>query len=91
MNQVTIELAVKALEAEKIKVQSAIAELKAGLNGRTVRRAHGAISRPHAGAVASRTPARRGRRRLSPAARRALSDAARRRWVQARAAGKRSL
>ncbi|HEX4999438.1 MAG TPA: hypothetical protein VFY29_14515 [Terriglobia bacterium] len=96
MNQTTIELAVQALEAEKAKVDAAIAELRASINGRggakpAVRRAPSAAVITVTGATAARVGTRKPARRMSAAARKALSDSAKRRWAKAKAAGKSSL
>jgi hypothetical protein len=93
MNQVTIELAVSALEAERTRIAEAIADLKAGLNGRATARTQKIVKEATAATVA--TPARsqgsKGRRRITAAGRVALALAAKRRWAKAKAAGKSTL
>jgi hypothetical protein len=92
MQNQTIALAIQALEAERNRVDDAIAELK-GLNGRSSvapRRAVGRVG-PTTVVVATKAQSRGPRRRLSPAGRRALAESARRRWAKARAAGKSTL
>jgi hypothetical protein len=90
MNNTTIELAIEALEAEKAKIDAAIAELRGGAAGRTVVRA--VVARPR-GVATSPKPAggRPRKRRITAAGRAALAAAAKRRWAKTKAAGKKSL
>jgi hypothetical protein len=90
MNQTTIELAVQALEIEKAKVDSAIAELKASLNGRGRPKPAG-LRALSVDTVAAKVTTQKTKRHMSAAARKALSESAKRRWAKARAAGKSKL
>jgi hypothetical protein len=93
MNQTTIVLAISALEAERSRVDGALAELRSSLNGHRVVRSRAVMGgvMPTPLSEPSKARGRRGRRRISAAGRKALSEAARRRWAKARAAGKRTL
>jgi hypothetical protein len=87
MNQNTIELAISALQAEKAKIDAAIAELRGRSNGRQpASRATLTVSVPSKVAGGGRR-----KRRISAAGRAALAAAAKRRWAKAKAAGKSSL
>jgi hypothetical protein len=88
MNQNTIELAIQALEAEKAKVEAAIAELKSGLNGRSGAPRRAVAAREMPTTTVAEKAGRRRKRRITAAGRKALAEAARRRWAKARAAGK---
>jgi hypothetical protein len=86
MNQNTIELAIGALEAERTKIDAAIAELRGGSNGRQVTsKATLAVSAP------TKVAGGRRKRRISAAGRAALAAAAKRRWAKAKKAGKKTL
>lgn len=89
MDQKTTELVISALEAQKDKLNSAIAELKASLNGRGASKAAAAEAKP-AGS-STKVVAAKPKRRMSAAARKALSDSAKRRWAKAKKAGKSTL
>ena len=89
MNQNTIELAIQALEAEKARIDEAIAELNGGRNHERVTRSKSPI--PAGVATSPKPQGRSGRRRMTAAGRAALAAAAKRRWAKAKAAGKKTL
>jgi hypothetical protein len=91
MNQNTIELAISALEAEKVKIDAAIAELGGGTIGRPAARKVAPATAM--GVATSPKPAggRPRKRRITAAGRAALAAAAKRRWAKTKAAGKKSL
>lgn len=68
------------LEAERDRLDRAIAALQSSQTGRGWRATKGRAEN-----------GRRGRRHLSPAARKKIADAARRRWAKAKAAGRNTL
>ncbi|HEX4999417.1 MAG TPA: hypothetical protein VFY29_14410 [Terriglobia bacterium] len=86
MDQKTMELVVSALQAQKIKLESAIAELKATLNGRTASKAVAAAT-PIITVRSAKAGERKAKRTMTAAGRKALSEAARRRWAKAKKAG----
>jgi hypothetical protein len=76
MNKNTIEIAVRALETEKAKLDAAIADLKSkSVNGRV------ATTRSAGADTGVPSPFRRKRRTLSASARRAISEAQKKRWA----------
>jgi hypothetical protein len=79
MDQSTIKLAIEGLEAQRSKLDAAIADLRAQARGAT---------NSAAAAKAPATRVKRGRRRMTAAGRAALAAAAKRRWAKAKAAGK---
>jgi hypothetical protein len=85
MDQNTIALAISALEAERTRIDSAIAELRGRASGRET------TARSTARVVASPKALGRSKRRISAAGRAALAAAAKRRWAKVKAAGKKSL
>jgi hypothetical protein len=92
MNQNTIELAIQALEAEREKINAAIADLRGGTRGRTTSRRVVPASAMGVATSPKPTAGRRGKRRgISAAGRAALAAAAKRRWAKAKAAGKSTL